>query len=253
MILLEELKEKAKIKNLSLGNAEKDYLIDLALFSISKNTRDELIFKGGTCLCKFYNLGRFSEDADFTATKPVNMDKLAENIISDLKLFGINCKLHTKKEPFNSVLLALRCEGPLFNGTPQTYSSVRIDVNFKSSIDMAPLLKNFSSIYQEIPTFYLLVMQEKEIAAEKIRAIITRDKARDLYDLWSMIAKGVEVDKITISKKLEYYGIKFDYDEFSKILGNKEFVWEKDLKLLLRYIPEFNEAKKLILKEAKKW
>ena len=253
MISLEELKGKAKIKGLSLGNAEKDYLIDLVLLSISKNTKDELVFKGGTCLYKFYNLERFSEDVDFTATKPVNIDKLAENIISDLKQFSVNCKLHRKKEPFNSVLLTMRFEGPLYRGTPQTYASVRIDINFKSSIDMEPSLRNFSSVYQEIPPFSLLIMQENEIAAEKIRAIMTRNKARDLYDLWSIIVKGTEADKTNVSKKLEYYNIHFDYDEFSKTLDKKKDVWEKDLKPLIRNLPDFNEAKKLVLKEAKKW
>ena len=253
MISLEELKGKAKIKGLSLGNAEKDYLIDLVLLSISKNTKDELVFKGGTCLYKFYNLGRFSEDADFTAIKPVNVDKLAEDIISDLKQFNVNCKLHRKKEPFNSVLLTIRCEGPLFRGTPMKYSNVRIDINFKSSINIEPLLRNFSSTYQEIPPFSLLIMQENEIAAEKIRAIMTRNKVRDLYDLWSIIVKGTEVDKIIVSKKLEYYNTHFDYDEFSKILDKKKALWEKDLKLLIRNLPDFNEVKSFILKEAKKW
>ena len=64
MISLDELISKARLKSMSLGNAEKDYLIDLTLFSISKNTKDELVFKGGTCLSKFYNLDRFSEDID---------------------------------------------------------------------------------------------------------------------------------------------------------------------------------------------
>src|SRR3989338_6059105 len=109
MISLEELKGKAKIKGLSLGNAEKDYLLDLVLFSISKNTGDELIFKGGTCLYKFYNLQRFSEDVDFTATKPLEIEKLVEKIIADLKQFGVNCRLHAKREPFNSAFLTLRC------------------------------------------------------------------------------------------------------------------------------------------------
>src|SRR3989338_11472979 len=195
MISLEELKGKAKIKGLSLGNAEKDYLIDLVLLSISKNTKDELVFKGGTCLYKFYNLGRFSEDTDFTAIKPVNADKLAENIISDLKQFSVNCKLHRKKEPFNSVLLTMRFEGPLYRGTPQTYASVRIDINFKSSIDAEPENRTYSSAYSDIPQFSILIMQEKEILAEKIRAVLSRRKARDVYDMRFLLNNGVEIDE----------------------------------------------------------
>lgn len=252
MMSLEELKSKAKLKGLGLGNLEKDYLLDLVLFSISRNTRDELIFKGGTCMYKFYGLGRFSEDVDFTAAKPIDIERLTESIISDLKQFGINCHVREKREPFSSVLVTLRCEGPLYNGTPQTYSNVRIDINNKSSIDMVPVLKNYSSIYPEIPSFSILAMQEAEIMAEKIRAIVTRNKARDLYDLWYLMAKGVNIDKNIIEKKLGYYKTEFDYEEFEKAVKEKEAVWERDLKPIIRNLPNFSEIQKVVLSEAKK-
>lgn len=252
MISLEDLKAKARIKGLSLGNAEKDYLLDILLLSVSKNTKDELVFKGGTCLYKFYNLSRFSEDVDFTAVKRIDMEKLAEDIISDMKQFGVDCRVRSKKEPFNSVLLSLRCEGPLFSGAAQTFSSVRIDVNFKSAIDMEPEAKTFSSMY-DIPPFSLLVMQEKEIMAEKIRAIVTRNKARDVYDLWAMVSRGVKIGDTLVSKKLAYYNAEFDYGEFEKAVEKKSGAWERDLKPLLRQLPPFADVKKAILSEAKKW
>ncbi len=253
MISLEELKSKAKLKGLGLGNAEKDYLLDLVLFWISKNTRDELIFKGGTCLYKFYGLGRFSEDVDFTAAKPIDVERLLQSITSGIEQFGINCHVREKREPFNSVLATIRCEGPLYNGTPQTYSSVRIDINKKSGIDMVPVLKNYSSIYPEIPSFSILTMQEVEIMAEKVRAIVTRNKARDLYDLWHLMTKGIIIDKNVIAKKLEYYKAEFNYAEFEKAVKEKESVWERDLKPLIRNLPDFNEIQKSVLSEAKKW
>lgn len=252
MISLEELKNKARIKGLGIGNAEKDYLIDLLLFSVSKNTKDELIFKGGTCLYKFYGLGRFSEDADFTAAKSLDVDKLTENIITDMKQFGVKCHIHKKKTPFSSVLITLRCEGPLFNGMPQSYASIRMDINLKSSIDMEPIIRSHSPLYSEIPAFSLLVMQEKEIIAEKIRAILTRNKARDVYDLWALMKKGIDANEI-VENKLEYYKMKFQYEEFAKAIERKESGWQKDLKPLVRDLPDFAEVKSLILSEAKKW
>ncbi len=253
MISLEELKEKARIKGLGLGNAEKDYLLDIILLSVSKRTKDELVFKGGTCLHKFHKLDRFSEDADFTAVKPVNIEKLIEGIISDMKSFGIVCSLHQKKEPFNSVLMALRCEGPLYKGAPQTYARVKIDINIKSSIDTEPLTRGYSSLYSEIPNFSMLIMQEKEILAEKIRAILSRNKARDVYDLWFLLSRGVAADENIIEKKLDYYNQKWDKKEFEKSLETKRSVWENELKPFLRKLPEFEKVKTQILSEAKKW
>ena len=60
MITKSELLETAKLKGISnAGYAEKDYLLELLLFSLAKNTKQELIFKGGTALYKFYKLERF--------------------------------------------------------------------------------------------------------------------------------------------------------------------------------------------------
>ncbi len=253
MIVLEELREKARLKSLSMGNAEKDYLIDLILLSISKRTKSGLVFKGGTCLYKFYKLGRFSEDIDFTATAAINAEKLAEGIITDLKAFGINCTLHRKKEPFNSVLMTLRCEGPLYSGAPQSYATVRVDINLKSSVDMEPLTFNYSSGYSDVPQFSLIVMQEREMAAEKIRAVLSRNKARDVYDLWFLLNKGVAADRDIIGKKLEYYSQKWDIKEFEQSIEAKRAVWKKELGPLMKNVPDFDEANKLVCSEAKKW
>ena len=91
MISIEKLKEIARLKDLHIGYAEKDYLLDLLLFLISRNTKDELVFKGGTCLSKIYGLDRFSEDLDFTIVKEkeLDIDRLLSKIESGLKLFGI--------------------------------------------------------------------------------------------------------------------------------------------------------------------
>lgn len=59
MISVEELKQIGKLKGIkTLGYAEKDYLIELVLLLISRHTKDEIVFKGGTCLYKFYKLDR---------------------------------------------------------------------------------------------------------------------------------------------------------------------------------------------------
>ena len=45
MLSYKELDEIARLKRLSLANAEKDYLQELMLFSLYSNVSDELIFK----------------------------------------------------------------------------------------------------------------------------------------------------------------------------------------------------------------
>ncbi len=206
MITIEQLKEVAKLKGIrNLGYAEKDYLIDIILLSISRNTKNELVFKGGTCLYKFYKIDRFSEDIDFTLRKELDVDRLLEKIISDLKSFGIEAEIKIKKKALNSVMTTIRTKGPLYAGTSQTFSNIRIDINLKSSVDIdinlkssvdiEPEVAKYSSLHPDIPTFSLVIMQEKEIFSEKIRTILTREKARDVYDLWFLLEKGVWLKK----------------------------------------------------------
>src|SRR3989344_5913261 len=121
MITRFELQDVSKLKGINnMGYAEKDYLLELFLFLISKNTKQELVFKGGTALYKFYKLDRFSEDIDFSEIKMLNIDNLNEKIISDLSKFGIEAFLSKKREPFDSVLLKIKVKGPLYDGYLRT-------------------------------------------------------------------------------------------------------------------------------------
>src|SRR3989344_7461890 len=191
MITKKELQGIARIKGLSLGNAEKDYLIDIALSSIFQHTKNELVFKGGTCLYKFYKLNRFSEDIDFSAVRDIDIAELVNRVISDFGRYGIKAAQREKQELHNSVLIALRIEGPLFGGKPTTYASLGIDINLKSPALLEPEALNYDSFYPEVPAIHALCMQPQEIFAEKVRAILTRKKARDLFDLNFLLEKGI--------------------------------------------------------------
>ena len=46
-------------------------------------------------------------------------------------------------------------------------------------------------------------MDPKEIMSEKIRALMTRTKARDLYDIYFLVRKNVKLDTQLVAKKLE--------------------------------------------------
>lgn len=248
MITKLELFEKAKLKGIfNKSYSEKDYLLELVLFSLSRNTKQELIFKGGTALSKLFKLDRFSEDLDFSAVEDINVNGLIGKIKNDLSKFNIEAELSKLNEPFNSILINLKIKGPLYNGNPLTISTIRIDINKKSKVELEPLNLRFTSLYLEIPPFYVLVMQEKEILTEKIRAIMTRNKARDLYDAYKLIEKGIEIDKILIDKKMTYYRMRFNKNDLIKSIDEKEKSWSVELKPLLDRLPSFSEVKKSLL------
>lgn len=248
MITRHELLDIAKLRGMfNVGYAEKDYLLDLILFSISRNVKQELIFKGGTALYKFYKFERFSEDLDFSEIKQVDVANLIKRICIDLSKFGLQSEVSDIREPFNSVLLTFRINGPLYDGRKQTASTIRVDINRKSLVEIQPLRLRLTSLYSEIPPFYVLVMCQKEILAEKIRAIITRNKARDLLDAFMLIREDVDIDEKLIEKKLGYYNLVFDKRRFLEAIDKKQKRWEIELKPLIDELPNFNAVKKAVL------
>lgn len=252
MINKEELKEIARTKGLNLGYAEKDYLQDLILFIVSNNTKDEMVFKGGTCLYKFYNLDRFSEDLDFSLRKEINTDKLLKIIVRELKKFNIESKILEKKHLFNSISYSLRIYGPLYRGTPQSTCKLQIDVNLKSKVILEPVAKRLISMYRDVPTCFVILMEEEEILAEKIRAILTRDKARDLYDAGFLLEKGVKVKKSLLNEKLKYYEKIFKSSDLKESISRKEKLWDTELKPLVKKVPDFKDVSERILSELEK-
>lgn len=253
MITKEDLIRIAKSKGiLNRGYAEKDYLLDLLLYITSSETKDELIFKGGTCIYKFYGTGRFSEDLDFSAVKKIDTNILLQKIIQRLKDWGIESTLQSKKESHNATLVSLKAKGPLYSGEPRTESKIRIDINHASEVLMPPSIKRYLSAYPDIPQFSVLAMDEKEILAEKIRAVITRDMARDVYDLWLLIKMGINIDFKLIEHKLSYYSMQFDNKLLRKRLEAKKGLWKKELTpLVFGDIPDFSEAAAGIMKSLK--
>lgn len=72
-------------------------------------------------------------------------------------------------------------------------------------------------------------MHQDEILAEKIGAIISRRKVRDVYDAWFLLKNNAKADLRIIEKKLLYYKKKFDIKELKKIIDDLENAWEKEL------------------------
>lgn len=244
MITKEELKEYAKIKNLNLGQAEKDYFQCLLLFVLFLNTGKSLVFKGGTALNKCFGLNRFSEDLDFTATEKIETDKL----FYGLKRFRLNEEI-TQKEHKNNLKIVIRIQGPLYTKLRTSLCTISIDISLREKIILTPTIKTIGRLLEEIPMFDVVVMNEEEILAEKIRAIMTRSKARDLYDIWFLIHKGIKIDQNLVNEKLKVYNGKLDVKIFKKRIDEIERIWVTELNQLIEKVPHFNVVCKDILKK----
>ena len=127
----------------------------------------------------------------------------------------------------------------------------RITINMsKRERPISPLEKLLVATYPEIPSFELSVLDVSEMAAEKIRYIMTREKPRDIYDLWFLSKKNIIIDISLVNKKLKIYGLTFNLEAFLEKISEKRNMWKRDLQdLLIGTLPEFN----IVVNELEVW
>lgn len=246
MITKDELRGYANRLQLNLGQAELDYFQNIILFILSHEYGKGIVFKGGTALKKCYGLSRFSEDLDFTCTERVDIRKLENG------LNRFNIEFEMRKHEFEKGLKAtLKIKGPLYIGERKSLCNFIVDFSFRENVLLQPVIKSIGRFMEETPAFDVLVMDEREILAEKVRAIMTRAKARDVYDVWFLLDKGVPFDLGLTRKKLEYYEEKWSLSRLERALVAIKPVWESELGPLVPSVPNFNAAKREIMRAVK--
>jgi len=250
MITKQELMDLARFSHFKPHQQEKHYIQTIILNSIYSTITNELVFKGGTCLFFLYGLNRFSEDLDFTMIKEYNIKKLIFNIKKDLENLGINYKISELNENQTTLSFKIGVEGPLFNKEIER-CFIKIDISKREKVYYLET-KELKTNYPGILGFTINVMSEKEILAEKIRAIITRNQARDLFDSYYLLNKNIEIDLDLINRKLDYYKKTFNKKEFKKAVQDKGSNWLLELNpFILGSIPNFKEVEKYVLGKMK--
>ncbi len=247
MLNKEDLSRYKSHLNFNIGQLEKDYLQHLFLLFLSRNIKDELIFKGGTALQKAYSLNRFSEDLDFTLLKEMNLDILIKRISKDISDFGFETRF--EKLEGRGRNYRIRIKGPLYDGTENTIASLRIEISLRKDLILKPDTKEIVPVYTDTQPYLILIMNTQEILAEKARAVLQRGKARDVYDIWFLLKKGVKPNYKLIEKKSEMLNLKFSRNIFINSIKNIRQVWEKELSGYLSIIPDF----KNVFKEIKEY
>jgi predicted nucleotidyltransferase component of viral defense system len=196
-----------------------------------------------------FGLNRFSEDLDFTSKKNSNPGGEVRKAAEKLGLFGVEAEVRKGRGEKSSFRLLL--EGPLFDGKEISKGSIRIDVSERNdAFGSKTALINQS--YSEIPPFLAKVMPEDEILAEKARALVERSKARDLFDAWFLLKKGVAFEKTRVEKKMNFVGKKFSKKGLIEGIEKAGSDWERDLKPLIPLLPSFEQVKRETLAEVEK-
>lgn len=245
MLGYEELNEVARLKRLSPANAERDYLQELILFTLYGEVGPELVFKGGTCLYKLHKLSRFSEDLDFTADRKADVEEAVRAAVDRLKFLGVSGEVKNVKRSGRETNIRLLFRGPLYRGSRESLCFIPLNVSTRERAILGPERSAIRPMYRDIPSFDVFSMRVEEIMAEKVRAVLTRRKPRDVHDLWFLRRNGVRVDPKLVNRKLSAHKIKFDEKKFLERVERMSGLWRIDLKnLVLGGLPDFGEVKR---------
>jgi len=202
MISREQLKKIAAVSGMHLYQQEKDYLLKLFLYNYYRKF-DSAVFKGGTCIKYLYGLNRFSEDLDFNLlNSPKEFETEVKKTLKEVSLAGIENSFIKAERFKDAFACGISCCGPLFTGTNQTRNKFRIDAGKRTGTLIEPEWQLVKSEYPETPENFLVkAMNEEELLAEKLHALNSRKKGRDLYDAWFLIKKGVSLNRDLLEKK----------------------------------------------------
>lgn len=220
----------------NLYQKEKDYLQHLILSRIYSRVGSELTFKGGTALQKCFGLNRFSEDLDFTLSGHLKFEKVEDSLKEVARFYPSS---FAKEAGKNAVSYKVKVEGPLFRG-PITLQTVRIEISMREKPVLPAINRIVNPVYTDLQPYSVLVMDPREILSEKIRALITRTKARDLYDFHFLLKKQIVLDPSLADEKLQFYNKKYDPAALLSRVEHLKPQWEKVLPSLLKTVPDFD-------------
>ena len=163
----------------------------------------DVYFKGGTAIRFLFNSFRFSEDLDFTVEL---VEKKAIALIRSS--FDI-----LRKEASEEIILkkervipdSLRYRLIFHHQLAKQPNSVRIDFNKKEKPQTRKekILTPFD--YPISPYPLIIYLGAEEILAEKMRALLIRGKAKDIFDVWFLLTKDISINHKIIAEKMKIY------------------------------------------------
>lgn len=161
--------------------AEKDYLLALVLELIAKSSLgNNLVFKGGTALYHCYlDQVRFSEDLDFST------DQRGVTLEEAQQLFAGENYLSIKKDYLSEA--TIKIEKLQYIGPLSLPNFLKVEIDYLQNVLLSAQTMKYNNVWGV--DFAVRVMDIKEIAAEKIRAMSDRARYRDFYDLFLILEK----------------------------------------------------------------
>lgn len=256
MIKPKEIQQKAREAGVRDQQIEKDYVLSWILKGVAEHeqTKQALVFKGGTVLKKVYFEDyRFSEDLDFTL---LNDSITSEQIF---EWFGeifeyireeVNIPLEITDDNLHEgdgINFYIGYTGPL--GGQGSHKKVKIDISRNEKLEFQPMVKEVFLGYSDIEEHQLLCYTLEEVLVEKMRSVMQRMQARDFYDIWYLL----EQHKMEIGFYLNEFADKcaaknLKPADFPKKLAERlpkyKGRWQSSLSDQIQNLPDFDRVER---------
>ena len=241
---------------------ERDYVLAWLLSGLAGHPLRELLaFKGGTALrrCWFADY-RFSEDLDFTLTRPISLEEILARLNEIFVAIEAACGLRIafdrddRHGHQNSHTFYLRYQGPL-----PAANDVKVDITIDEVLCFPLQDRVIQRTYDsfddlpEGPTVKVYAVEE--IVIEKLLALSdrARNEPRDLYDLWYLFdAMDLHIAEMRTELDTKLALRKRTAAGLEQAIATKEErlrrLWENRLAHQMSQLPPFDEVFRQVLR-----
>jgi len=196
MLSEKSVREFAVKYQTSEANVAREYFQHLFLSGLySLREAEGLTFKGGTALRIIYGSPRFSEDLDFSGRiRPFTVKNVIAEAVEKVRQENIRLELAESGETSGGYLAILRTELLDFN----LYVKLNISLKRRKNGIREEAHLIASDLF---PAYNLTALGAKFLVREKLQALISRKKPRDLFDLYFIIRNRLETGEAVARKK----------------------------------------------------
>lgn len=171
----------AKKDQTSELNVRREYFQHVFLSHLYRQPEsNQTYFKGGTALRLIYRSPRYSEDLDFDT--PEGDVKKIETIITtalgEIEQEGITTDIREAKPTSGGYLADLEFM------VDETAVMIKLEMSFRHDERRGEVTQVASDF---LPIYTVTQVAQEDLMAGKLRALLTRGKARDFYDLYYML------------------------------------------------------------------
>lgn len=215
----------------NVANVRREYFQHLFLsYFYQQRKAENIFFKGGTNLRLLQGSPRFSEDLDFNLAfiDYEGIESVMLEALSQMEKENIKFSIKEGKPTRGGFLAAVS-----FEGFAQPIE-IQIEVSQREEEKKGEVM---AVINDYVPTYNVVSVTEQQLVFEKTRALLSRKKPRDFYDLYFILRKQLPIPdkKTNLAKALAaLHSSKVNFEvELKQFLPKSHWLIIKDFKTSL--------------------